>query len=117
MKLFVLLIALFAGQLEGPQSIVRLSPPHASAIPESAGGQMVELLKAPPNVRLPHPVPKLDLQGNAWYVDVRNMGPNDVSLEQVSLFAQVSAQVVIVLHPRDAARIRANGSGYVVVKR
>jgi hypothetical protein len=78
---------------------------------------MVELLKSPPSVRLPHPVPKVDMQGNAWYVDVRNMGPNDVSLEQVSPFVQVSPQVVIVLHPRDTARIRANGSGYVVVRR
>ena len=77
---------------------------------------MVELLKAPASVSLPHPVPKRDLQGNAWYVDVRNMGPNPVPVEQVSLFAQVSPQVVIVLHPRDTARIRANGSGYVVVK-
>lgn len=118
MKLFVLLIALFAGQLQDPQggSVVRLSPPHASYIPETARGQLVELLKAPPIVRLPHPVPKRDPQGNAWYADVRNMGPNDVSLEQDPLFAQVGPQVVILLHPRDTARIRANGSGYVVVK-
>jgi hypothetical protein len=78
---------------------------------------MVELLKAPPTVSLPHPVPKRDLQGNAWYVDVRNMGPNDVSLEQTPLFAQVGPHVLILLHPRDTARIRANGSDYVVVKR
>jgi len=117
MKLLVLLIALFAGQLQGPQSIVRLSPPHASNIPETAGGQLVELLKAPDSVRLPHPVPKRDPQGNAWYVDVKNMGPNDVSLEQAPLFEQVGPQVVILLHPRDTARIRANGSGYVVVNR
>ena len=117
MKLFVLMIALFAGQLQGSQSIVRLSPPHASNIPESAGGQLVELLKAPASVRLPHPVPKRDPQGNAWYVDVKNMGPNDVSLEQASLFEQAGPQVVTILHPRDTARIRANGSGYVVVNR
>jgi hypothetical protein len=117
MKLFVLLIALFAGQLQGSQSIVRLSPPHASNIPETAGGQLVELLKAPASVRLPHPVPKRDPQGNTWYVDVKNMGPNDVSLEQAPVFEQVGPQVVILLHPRDRARIRANGSGYVVVNR
>ena len=117
MKTFVFLIALFAGQLQGSQSIVQLSPPHASNIPETARGQLVELLKAPPGVRLPHPVPKQDALGNAWYVDVRNMGPDDVSLEEVSRFSQVGPQVVIVLHPRDTARIRANGSGYVVIKR
>lgn len=117
MKLFVLLIVLFAGQLQGSQSIVRLSSSHASNIPETAGGQLVELLKAPASVRLPHPVPKRDLQGNAWYVDVKNMGPNDVSLEQAPLFEQVDPQVVILLHPQDTARIRANGSGYVVVNR
>jgi|SRR5580704_17937656 hypothetical protein len=117
MKSFVFLIAIFAGQLQGSQSVVRLSPPHASAIPESAGGQVVELLKAPPMVSLPHPAPRRDIQGNPWYVDVRNMGPNDVSIEQVPLFAQVAPQVLILLHPRDTARIRANGSGYVVVAR
>jgi hypothetical protein len=119
MKLFVLLMALFAGQLQGPQgqSVIRLSPPHASSIPETAGGQLVELLNAPAGVALPHPTPKRDLQGNTWYVDVRNLGPNDVSLEQAALFAQVGPQVIILLHPRDTARIRANGSGYVVVKR
>ena len=117
MRLAVLLIALFTGQLQGSQSVVRLSPPHASSIPETAGGQLVELLKAPAIVRLPHPVPKRDPQGNAWYVDVKNLGPNDVSLEQTSLFEQVGSQVVTVLHPRDTARIRANGSGYVVVNR
>lgn len=118
MKLFVLLMALFAGQLQGPQgqSVVRLTPPHASNIPEAAGGQLVELLNAPASVRLPHPVPKRDPQGNAWYVDVKNMGPNDVSLEQSPVFAQVGPQVLILLHPMDKARIRANGSGYVVVK-
>jgi hypothetical protein len=117
MNQFVLVIALFAGQLLGSQSIVRLSPPHASNIPETAGGQLVELLHAPATVRLPRPVPKRDSQGNAWYVDVRNMGTNDVSLEQAPLFEQVGNQVVTVLHPRDTARIRANGSGYVVVNR
>jgi hypothetical protein len=45
------------------------------------------------------------------------MGPNDVSLEQTPLFAQVGPHVLILLHPRDTARIRANGSDYVVVKR
>ena len=111
------MIALFAGQLQGSQPVVQLSPPHASSIPETAGGQLVELLKAPASVRLPHPVPKRDLQGSAWYVDVRNMGPNDVSVEQAPLFAQVGPQVLIVLRPRDTARIRASGSGYVVVRR
>lgn len=117
MKVFVIMIALFAGQLQGSQPIVRLSPPHASNIPETAGGQLVELLKAPPSVRLPHPVPKRDPQGNAWYVDVENMGPNDVSLEQAPRFEQTGPQVVTILHPRDRARIRANGSGYMAVNR
>jgi hypothetical protein len=117
MKSIVLMIALFAGQLQGTQPIVRLSPPHASNIPETAGGQLVELLKAPASVRLPHPVPKRDPQGKPWFVDVKNMGPNDVSLEQAPLFEQVGPQVVIILHPRDTARIRASGSGYVVINR
>lgn len=117
MRLFVFMIALFAGQLQGSQPVVRLSPPHASNIPETAGGQLVELLKAPATVRLPHPVPKRDVQGSAWYVDVRNMGPNDVSLEQAPVFEQASPTVVTILRPRDTVRIRASGSGYAVVSR
>jgi len=78
---------------------------------------MVELLKAPPTVRLPRPVPKRDPQGNAWYVDVKNLGSNDVALEEDPLFEQADPAVVAVLHPRDTVRIRANGSRYVVVNR
>jgi hypothetical protein len=52
-----------------------------------------------------------------WLAISLHMGPNDVSLEQAPLFAQMGPQVVILLHPRDTARIRANGSGYIVAKR
>jgi hypothetical protein len=119
MKLFFLCIAFFVGQLQTPQSevVVRLSPPHASSIPATAGGELVELLNAPSVVGLPHPTPKRDEQGNAWYVDVKNLGPNDVSLEARSLFLQADPQILLLLHPKDIARIRAKGSGYEVVKR
>ena len=119
MKFLLFWIALFAGQLQGPQaqSIIRLTPPHASNISESDGGQLVELVNAPSSVRLPHPVPKRDPQGNAWHVDVKNMGPNDVSLVQLPIFEQMGPQVVVLLHPRDAVRVRANGSGYIATKR
>jgi hypothetical protein len=119
MKLILSCLLLFAGQLQTPQSegVIRLVPPHASNIPETARGQLVELERAPSDVFLPHPAPKRDPQGSVWYVDIKNLGPNDVSIEEVPPFLQTGPQVLVLLHPKDMARIRANGSTYVVVKR
>jgi hypothetical protein len=81
MKLFLFCIALFVGQLQTSQNeeVVRL-PPHASGISAFDGGKMVELLYAAPLLSLPKEPPRGNLKGGAWYVDVRNLGPNDVSL-------------------------------------
>jgi hypothetical protein len=119
MKLFLSCLALFLGQLQtvGGEDVLRLLPPHASSIPATAGGVMVELLQSPSVVRLPHPSPKTDQVGNAWYVDVKNLGPNDVTIEDTPASAQTEAQFVLLLHPKDIARIRAVGSGYVLVRR
>jgi hypothetical protein len=119
MKLFLFCLALFLGQLQtlAGEDVLRLLPPHASSIPTTAGGVMVELLHAPSIVRLPHPPPKTDQLGNAWYVDVKNLGPNDVTIEDAPVSTQTEPQFVQLLHPKDIARIRAVGSGYVLVKR
>jgi hypothetical protein len=117
MKLFVLMMVLFAGQLNGPQngSILRLSGSHDTSIPATAGGQVVELLNVPMSVSLPRPVPKRDAQGNAWWVEVKNIGSNDVSVVAMPAFEQMGPQLVVLLHPTEKARIRANGSSYTVI--
>lgn len=118
-RLFLSCVGLLLGQSQTAQSedIVRLLPPHAFNIPATAGGEMVELLHAPSIVRLPRPAPKLDQLGNAWYVDVKNLGPDDVTIEEATTTAQTASQFVLLLHPKDIARIRAAGAGYVLVKR
>jgi hypothetical protein len=78
---------------------------------------MVELLHAPSIVRLPHPTPKPDQRGDTWYVDVKNLGPDDVTLEDTPESAQTSPQFMLLLHAKDVARVRSAGSGYAIVKR
>jgi hypothetical protein len=118
MKAFFFCIALFVGQLQTSQAqdVLRLLPPHASSIPVTAAGKVVELLHAPPVVHLPHPAPKPDQQGNAWYVDVKNLGPNDVTIEEATEPAQPGSEFALLLHAKNVARIRAVGSRYVLIK-
>jgi hypothetical protein len=119
MKFVLSCVALFVCHLPCSkcEDTVRLLPPHASSIPATAGGEMVELLQAPSIVRLPLSPPEVDQTGNAWYVDVKNLGPNDVTLEETTPSAGTSPRFVLLLHPKDVARIRAARSGYVLVKR
>jgi hypothetical protein len=110
MKLFLLCLALFAGQLNTSQNepVVRL-PPHVSSIPVYDRGKMVELLYAAPSLSLPKQIPAADADGKAWYVDVRNLGPGDVALEGADGF-------VVHVQPKQVVRIRTAGKTYSVTK-
>jgi hypothetical protein len=110
MKLFLLCIALFAGQLQTSQNeaVVRL-PPHTSGIHASDGGKMVELLYAAPSLSLPKEIPAAGADGKPWYVDVRNLGPGEVALEGGDGF-------VVHMLPKQVVRIRAAGTTYTVTK-
>jgi hypothetical protein len=110
MKLFLFCIALFAGQLQTSQNeaVVRL-PPHAVLIPAADGGKMVELLYAAPSLSLPKQIPAMQVDGKAWYVDVRNLGPGEVALEGVGGFG-------VQLQPKQVVRIRAAGNTYSATK-
>jgi hypothetical protein len=118
MKTLLYCTALLLGQLQSSQSedVLRLMSPHASTIPASAGGKMVELLHAPSIVRLPRPAPKSDQTSDTWYVDVKNLGPNDVTLEDNPESADTPPQFTLLLHAKDIARVRSAGSGYELVK-
>jgi len=79
---------------------------------------MIELFHPPDAVGLPLPVPGLGPDGSAWYVDIRNLGPNDVTIQEVSVATtQNGPQFSILLHPKDVTRIRAVGSKYVASRR
>jgi hypothetical protein len=108
MKALLLSIALLAGQLQSSQNeeVVRL-PPHSLGIPVSDGGKLVELLYASSFLHLPSPPPKPDSQGNAWHVDIRNLGPNDVTIVAADRFS-------VHLSPRETTHIRSDGSLYLV---
>jgi hypothetical protein len=110
MKLFLFSLALLAGQLQASQNeaVVRL-PPHVVAIPTADGGKMVELLYTAPSLLLPRQVPPPDADGKAWYVDVRNLGPGEVTLTGVEGF-------VVHLQPKQVVRIRAGVNSYTATK-
>jgi hypothetical protein len=140
MKTLLLCLALFGWQLQsgGPQTVVRLN--HPRTIPVNARGEMVELMQSPDVVALPLPVPRPGPDGSAWFVDIRNLGPNDVTIQQFSATplqndpqtngpqTQNGTQTQndpqtqnplfsITLHPKDVTRIRAAGSKYVASRR
>jgi hypothetical protein len=110
MRLFLLCIALFLGQEQThlSEDVVRL-PPHAVGIPSADGGKMVELLHAAPSLSLPRDPPRVTSKGDPWYVDVKNLGPADVTLE-----GQVG--FVVHLQPKAVVRIRAVGNLYSLGK-
>lgn len=70
---------------------------------------MIELLHSAPLLTLPKEPPRGDPKVGAWYVDVRNLGPNDVTLQGSNGF-------VVHLHPKDVVRIRALANQYSVGK-
>ena len=110
MKLFLFCLALFAGQSNTSQNeaVVRL-PPHAYSIPNNDGGKMVELLYTAPFLSLPKQVPQPDADGKPWYVDVRNLGPGEVTLTGVAGFE-------VHLQPKQVVRIRAAVNTYTATK-
>jgi hypothetical protein len=109
MKL-LLCLALFAGQLQTSQNevVVRL-PPHVVSIPANDGGKMVELLYTAPSLSLPKRIPPVDADGKAWYVDVRNLGPGEVTVQGTEGF-------VVHLQPKQVVRIRTSGNTYAATK-
>jgi hypothetical protein len=118
MKTLLLCLAVFGWQLQSsqPQTVIRVS--HAAIIHANARGEMVELLRPYDAVTLPVPPPGPDQDGTAWFVDVRNLGPNDVTIQSGDMATnQNGPQFTILLHPKDVTRIRAVGSKYVAGRR
>jgi hypothetical protein len=73
--------AVFALQANTLQQkeVVHLRP-HHNVIESQFGGKLLELIDAPAVVHLPQVPQKLDDEGNPWCVDVKNLGPNAVTI-------------------------------------
>jgi hypothetical protein len=118
MKTLLLCLAVFGWQLQSntPQTVVRLV--HSASITSKARGEMIELLQPADTVSLPLQVPGPDGDGVAWFVDIRNLGPNDVTIQGGNVTTMENGpQFSLVLHPKDVTRIRAVGSKYVASRR
>jgi hypothetical protein len=118
MKTLLLCLAVFGWQLQTstPQTVVRRV--HSASIKADSRGKMIELLEPADTVGLPVPVPGPDSNGVAWFVDIRNLGPNDVTIEGGNVATiDNGPQFSIVLHPKDVTRIRAAGSKYISTRR
>jgi hypothetical protein len=105
MMTFLIYLALFAGQYNTLQDkpVVRLHP-HQDFIPVEFGGDLVELMNAPPQVQLP-PLRLVDSHGRPWSIEVRNLGPGTVNIVGK---AQFHAEVPV----GHSVTIKATNAGY-----
>jgi hypothetical protein len=117
MHIFLFAIALMIGQMPtlSGQPVIHLSA-TAESIRTDYRGSTVELKNSRPVIYLPVNVPKSDASSESWYVDVKNLGPGDVTIKQTAQSASAGGGFTLILHAGDFARIRAVGSGYARVK-
>jgi hypothetical protein len=105
MKTFLIYLAFFVGQYNTLQDkpVVRLLP-HQDVIPQEYGGDMVELMNSAMQVQLP-PLRLLDSHGRPWAIEVRNLGPNTVTIVGGAQF-----HVEVPVH--HTVSLRATVAGY-----
>jgi hypothetical protein len=91
--------------LQGLQ-VVHL-PPHRDAIMAEYEGKLLELTNAPSIVYLPKTPAKPDQRDKPWFIEIKNLGPNAVT---------VSGEIQFVLHLRvgQIARVVWNGTSYSI---
>jgi hypothetical protein len=110
MKTVLFYLALFAGQMNTMQArpVVHLQP-HQDSITMQFGGDLVELINAPKVVTLPKSPPTMDVQGNPWVVEVKNLGPGIVTVADKLHF---SLQVNV----GQTVKIKSTPAGYSSVR-
>jgi hypothetical protein len=101
-----LCLLLFLGQLAVSKNVVRL-PPGETTISQAYGGKSVELLNAPAEVRLPALKPSEASSLTGWSVNLKNLGPRDVTIHDASRFS-------FVLHPNESTTVVSRGSSSYV---
>ena len=86
-KNILVLAAFFIGQMAMQDTpVVRLTSNRA-AIQAQWGGMRVELVNAPSSVFLPLPPPTTDSLGRAWQIQIKNLGPAEVTVSAKSGFS------------------------------
>ena len=106
MRILLCIVVMLSGQLN-PQMgkpVVHLGV-HQDVINVTFGGKLLELANAPPVVHLPVVPPKQDDAGNPWTIDIKNLGPNAVTVTGKGEFS-VRDAVGQTLH------IDSDGSSY-----
>ncbi len=98
----VLSVLFLLGQLNPVKDVVRL-PPGKATISQDYGGKLIELINAPSDLSLP----SLRPPAAHWSVEIRNLGPHEVTIRSGTQFA-------LLLHPNESATIAAKGSSTFV---
>lgn len=108
MKALVICAAFFVGQMNPLQEkqIVHLQP-HSNLIRGDSGGKLLELRNAPTIICLPLSPPRVDYEGHPWSLDIRNLGPRDVTIVGTSQF---TLQIIV----GKTVTILGNGISYTV---
>ena len=105
MKTLLLTIAILASQMNTFQEkqVVHLRA-NQDAIEQGFGGKLLELIHAPSVIRLPPVPPKLDGDAKPWSVDVKNLGPEPVTVLGKGTFnANINVGQTIHIHSNGTA--------------
>ena len=105
MKTLILCFCIFVSPLIAQEKPVVYLQPHHESVDAKFGGSILKLMNAPPVISLPTPPPLLDMQGNQWAIDIKNLGPHAVTVSDRSQFTQ-NIMVGETLH------ISSNGKSY-----
>ena len=81
--------------------------PNRTIIDVAAGGNLLQLMNTSAALSLPVPPPRTDLLGKPWIVDVKNLGPNKVTITGIKGF-NASLLVGQTVH------IASNGTAYTL---
>jgi hypothetical protein len=86
-RTILVVAAFFIGQMAVQDTpVVRLTSNRA-AIQAQWGGMRVELINAPSSVFLPIQPPTTDSLGRAWRIQIKNLGPAEVTVSAKSGFS------------------------------
>ena len=107
MRSFLAMVIMLAGQMNTlqPKSVVHLQA-HRNSIDQGFGGSFLELINAPATVFLPGFPPKADTNSIPWTVDIKNFGPNPVTVSAEKVHFGTTISVGQTVH------IVSNGTDY-----
>jgi hypothetical protein len=106
MKMLLLCSALLVGQINTLQNkpVVHL-PANRDIIGFEYGGDLLQLSNSPAVMALPAVPPKVDSKGIPWSIDIKNLGPRQVTVVGKNQFS-------VPINIGRSVRIYSNGSAY-----